>query len=282
MSYKEKLKAAQTTGTDYPKIEPSFFLKMKEIEGKAVFAYWSKEKEKDIINSQPITGMLVGTAMNMEAYSDDLGRNGGSYKSTYYFNKSHQLGILAPKKDGFGIVFKGTAVEAETWLNKEAGTMPHKKAILFILTVKGELIAVQTNLSIAIDQLNAFKGKETLFDNMITLTPRIFASDNKDISTKCKTILGKFASKNPPKYAEISVAGAITDEWIEEVNGETVIDKFAEWKKYVLDSNVTVDEKKEEEKPMIDRTTEKYVAPENPKLPEPEDEPFDDSSDLPF
>jgi len=281
MSYKEKLKAAQTTGTDYPKIEPAFFLKMKEIEGKAVFAYWDKTAEKDIIIAKPITGMLIGTAMNMEAYSDDLGRHGGSYKSTYYFNKSHQLGILAPKKEGFGIVFKGTAAEAEVWLNKESGTQPHKKAIFFVLTVKGELIAVQTNLSIAIDQLSVFKGKETLFDNLITLTPKIFSQDNKAISGKCKTILGKFASKNPPKYAEISVAGEITEEWIAEINGEAVIDNYAEWKKYVLDSNVGVEEKKEEEVDLVTSDKATYVAPENPKLPEPIDE-IEESDGLPF
>lgn len=256
MSYKDKLKQAQQTGIDRPKIELSYFFRMKEDEkGRVAFNYYDKDKdkEKDVFIVKPLMGMHIGTAMTMEAYSDDLGSKGGTYRSTYYFNKSHKMGVLAPTKGGFGIVHQGTAEEIESFMQQKSGGAVHKRAVLFILTQKGDLIGVQTNLAIAIDQLK--KVKDKTLDYMITLTPSLYGKD-ANVTANCDKILGKFAAKNPPKYADISVGDAIDEAWVDSIDGETFIDMFTEYKKYVLADNIDEPVKVEEPAPTTTGTAD--------------------------
>lgn len=201
---KDLLKKSQSNGDSksYTKLDISLRIDVKEKDGKPMFHWYDKSKEegkRDVYHKGPIKGILIGDAMVMSSFDEDLGSNGGQYYTGYYFNKQHQNVVF--HTGGSKPDFKGTGEEIEHWMTTTTSSKgAKKKKVLFILTDKG-LVAVETNLSIAIDQMKT-KG-DKFQEYMIALLPKKYDPETESISAKAKEYLGKFAAKNPPKYAEI-------------------------------------------------------------------------------
>ncbi len=226
--FKNKLKQSQGGGSQYPKLPVVHTVELKEAGSDVEFQIYDKDQKVDVKYADEISGILIGTAMQVSSYSDNLGRNGGQYKSDFYVNNKNVV-LFAPTANGYKVVSKGTMDEVEKYINENSTGTAKKRQVIFVLTPAG-LLAVVTNLSIAIDQIG--KHRESLTENQIVLTAKLFDEKDESISKKAKEFLGKFRTKNPPKYASVSVGQPITEELWNELGADYTIEQFTSWKKY--------------------------------------------------
>jgi len=231
-SIKDRLSKSQGAGNAVPKLEIAARIKLKEdATGKATFVTWDNEKKEDTLIDPPIKGILIGQAMEASSYSDNLGSKGGNYTSSYYFRNDESIALFAPSPKGYAIVAKGAMPVIEEYITKNSTSILKKRQVLFVLTEDG-LVAVTTNLSIAIDQITAHK--EELQEKYVLLNPQTFFEADTTISKKAKEYLGKFRQKNPPKYAAITVGDFISEEDFNNWKAESVIDEYMKWKEFKM------------------------------------------------
>lgn len=270
-NFKDKLKSTQGGGNNYPKlpIVKTFEMKEDESSSDVAFCSYNKESQSNEFRKEPITGIFIGAAMVMSSYSDSLGRNGGQYKSEHYVNNSHPMALFAPNGQKYEVVCKGSAKEIETFIDANSTGNAKKRQVLYVLTSAG-LIAVLTNLSIAIDQIGT--NREALQEKFIVLTPKVFEESADDISKKAKDFLGKFRTKNPPKYASVSLGMDITDELWGSLGGDAATDAYAEWKKF-KEAGGAIEEKKEETV-TTNKSSHELPPPVNYTPTEDDDLPF--------
>ncbi len=250
---REKMREAHGGGSDFVKLDVAMRYDLKDDEsGNISFSYYSREEEKHLFSRKPIEGILIGSANIMSAYDDDLGTKGGTYMSSPYFTNNDHVALFAPGKSGYDVVFRGLVSEAEAWINANSTSQrATKRKVLYVLNLKG-IISIITNMTIAIDQMR--QVQESLLDNFVKLTPRRYNPDSPNISKKAQDILGKFARKNPPKYANIELSGVITDESYNTLKGDEVLDKFLAWKKSIsVEPTNAIPSVKTEPEPVVPR-----------------------------
>lgn len=232
MSFKDKLKQSQGTGSSYPRLPLIATIEIKDSPtGVPEFQCYDKEQKANVKVGAPLKGIFIGSAMQISAYSDNIGSKGGNYKSDFYI-KTDNINLYEPQRDGrYKSVVKGTMDEVTSFLsNIRPAVTVKKRQVIFLLT-EGGLVAVVTNMSIAIQQIGDIRDR--LQENMISLTPTLFDEGNPKITKKTKEYLGKFRQKNPPKYADIEVAELITEEVFDAFNGGETTDAFLAWKKHI-------------------------------------------------
>lgn len=271
---RERLKEAQSGGgKTYTKLNIVRSIEVTEKDGKPCFKFYNKDSEEEDKNTyfdKPIKGIFIGDAMQMSAFDQNMGANGGQYRTGFYFNKKHKFAIFHNDRGTFKTDLVGTAEEIEAFIRTNATGNPVKRKVLFILTEKG-LVSVTTNMSIAIDHLN--KKKEQLESHEITLMPRIYSPNIECVSKSTKDIIGKLAAKNPPKFAEILVGDEI--KWEKYLDADAAIETFIKWRKEKLGGVEDVVEEEEEETPVINEP--ESSGPEAIDMPD-----DDDDSGLPF
>lgn len=236
-------------------------------EGRPCFRYYDKEKEETIYEAATVKGILIGTAMRLSVFDPNYGGNGGSYKSNFYAGNNF-LVLFSPRGE---VAVKGDMEEIEAYIAKEIGATPRKKQILFVLNSTG-LTAVETNLSIAIDQLRG-QDDEIWIDRAINLIPTMYSPDDPNISKKAHGYLGKLAAKNKPCYANIVHGEPLTDKIWEDVGADKHLDNYLKWR-----------EQETSRKPMPDQANtppdEAYTEEAEIVKQAPEDE--EERDDLPF
>ncbi|MBL0317472.1 MAG: hypothetical protein IPP69_17575 [Flavobacteriales bacterium] len=183
--FKNKLKQSQGGGSQYPKLPVVHTVELKEAGSDVEFQIYDKDQKVNVKYAGEISGILIGTAMQVSSYSDNLGRNGGQYKSDFYVNNKNVV-LFAPTANGYKVVSKGTMDEVEKYINENSTGTAKKRQVIFVLTPAG-LLAVVTNLSIAIDQID--KHRESLTENQIVLTAKLFDEKDESISKKAKEFL---------------------------------------------------------------------------------------------
>lgn len=235
MSWKDKLKDAQKTNTSsFPKIETELVLEMKEnAKGKPAFRFWNSETEKAEYYDKPIQGVYIGRAFRCFAFDPNWGSKGGSYMSALYLYNTN-ITIFSPTMQASSKRFTGSREDVEKWLTSQGVKDNVSTKLCLLLATKQGLYEIRTNTSIGIDMFNKLDD-DKLLSNKIVLTPTIYDPDNENISSGTKKILGKFASKNPPKYAEIDVGEEITEEDAAILNLEKFADMYNTWKTSMLD-----------------------------------------------
>lgn len=277
MSFKDKLKSSQQAsgGTNFPKLNIAEVLEVKSDAGMGVsFFSYDKETQQNKDIGKKLKGIYIGSAMQLSSFSNDLGQNGGNYKSDYYVSNEN-ITLFAPTKDGYKKVKTGNLDEIEQYVVSQGAPKPKKRYVLFVLTSKG-LFAVLTNVSIAIDQINVHK--EALVEKYISLETKVFDPASPTISKKAKDFLGKLVKNNPPKYAEITVADEISEDYFNSCNGEVYIDEYTAWREYKMG--------KKEAEPTVQDKPQPTQWPNTPpkndlsKLTQADLE--EDNSDLPF
>ena len=226
---KSKLKGSQG-GSDFVKLPILKTYSVKEVNGEPMFLYWNKEKEENETTDNIFSkGIYIGGAMRLTAYDDNLGAKGGNFFSNYYFNRESVV-LFKPGKTTT-VACKGNMDEVEKWIASNTTSKIAKKKWCFFILTKNGLVEVQTNLSIAIDHIKKFK--DPLTEKYCILTPAMFTPDTKDISNSCKQMLGKFATKNPPAYASLSVDEMISEDDFDNWGAVECIDTYNAWKKQI-------------------------------------------------
>jgi len=247
---KDALRTSQGSGNALPQLNIAKRISLKEIGGEVVFSYYDKEIKENVEYPSPIVGILIGQAMEASSYSDNLGSKGGNYTSSYYFTNNDTIALFAHTPKGYEVVHKGNMEAIEAYIKKESTGNLKKKQVLFILTAEG-LIAVSTNLSIAIDQVRT--NKEELSEKYLVLTPMLFE------------YLGKFRQKNPPKYAEISTGKFISELDFDKWGAPKMIAEYKAWKEFKTKGGV-------EQPETSDQPKVNYSAPANRMQPNKEAE----------
>lgn len=236
MSYKDRLKQSQRGNfNEAPKLTIVYNFDVKENpkNNKVCFSFWDKSEDEEVktqkFSSRDITGIFLGAALKMTAFSSELGKNGGTYFTSIYFKNSDIITLFAPGADGKSIKKFSGNIEAVKSFLVNSRCQPKVHRCLYLLTNLG-LVKVETNVTIAIDQMN--RVEKELSDRLMVLTPMLYDPDGKTISKRGKDYLSKLAVKNPPKYAEISLGSEITDQQAEEWGLEAAIDEFMAWKEF--------------------------------------------------
>lgn len=243
-SIREKLGASQGGQTSFVKLPTVHSWSVAEDEdGNIVFKRWDKTLEKNILSEHPLEGIYIGGAMKLSAFDDNLGSSGGNYFSSHYVNKENIVLFRPGKK--IESVAKGNIEVIEKWIaTNTTARSPRKKWCFFVLTEDG-LIEIQSNITIAIDQLK--RHKEAIKENYAHFTPSLY-DETSDLTKSCKEMLGKFAKKNPPKYAYLQASELISIEDWEGWEAEETIKIFAEWKKQKASITTAIAEEVEETK----------------------------------
>jgi hypothetical protein len=193
--------------------------------------YDSEAKTEEEVKS--ISGALIGKCYVLEQYDNSLKK---TWRSNYVFDNNNVM-IFSPI-DGKKAFDKPISYkDAKAWLTAKVGGAKSKYVYWVYDLDSCVLYAVYSNISIAIDQSNRYK-KEIGNGNRITLNPEEY-SQNTQISTATKEMLGKVALKNKPNFANISFSNdPITDEEAETSGLMDIIDKFNEYSKVTVAAKV--------------------------------------------
>lgn len=220
-------------GNIKPEFNIDLFIEAKaDTDGKPSFTYYDKEKSERKFSYNPLEGYLLGVGNELSAFSSELGSRGGTYESSPYWSND-LITLWEPSRSGSKKVVVGTIDEVESWLVVNGvGDRVRKRKLLFILS--GEMvIQIKTNMSLSINDSNKFQPTTFLY-NKIVLTPTMYDPDDPDISSKSKKYLGDFAKRNKPTYAKMTTGGTISSSEFDEHKIGDWINKFLEWKKYLL------------------------------------------------
>jgi hypothetical protein len=222
MSWKDKRKSENKPILN----EKRVYVKLDKETQKLGFMSYDKESKININLGNEIKGVLLGTAMAMECYDSKFNKNnGGTYKTPYIFNTKN-VACFSPTGN---FEMSSDYKSVKEYMQKEAGANPRVFQVLFIYTGKS-IIAVYTNISIAIGQLNKYQSN--LMYNYININTEEYNKDTSDVDKKAKELMGKLANQNPPKFANITIGKEISDEWATECNLENIIDMFNDYKSY--------------------------------------------------
>jgi hypothetical protein len=222
----------------YPKINVDMYIDVRVEEGKTIpsFAYYDSENSKLKFTTKPIKGILIGEVMTVAGFSTSEEKY---YKSSFYTNKTNAIVLL---KEG-QVAFKGTADQAADWLVTIKKTnAPSKRKVFLVLTEKG-LIAVSTNMIIAIDQIRVVKRKsnDIFVFNFIELNPKRYDPNDTTLSADThKRLKITAANKNYPYYASVSVGAKITEQNLTDYNEADRMVEYTTWLDYINKGGVSV------------------------------------------
>lgn len=246
MTYKDSLKKSQNQSGERPRLDLTYIFETKGDDGGTpCFRYWDKEACENKYIHNPINGIFIGSAMKLSIF-DDSDSKGMSYNSDYYFS-NNKIALFNPFSKDRRPVVSGTKEDIEKFAADLTGNIKKCKTI-FLYTKQG-LVEISTNLTIAIDQLSV--DTNTFLDNEIILTPALYDPEDETISAGAKKWLGKFAPKNPPKYANITIGDHITLTPEEEKILVGIVENFDKWcefkKSFTSKTDANVENKPEPE-----------------------------------
>ena len=276
MNYRDKMKQSQQQGNDFPNFQSHIIQRYdlsEDADGNTAFRRWDKTAEENRYIKEPLQGIYLGDALQLSAFSDEIGANGGTFTSSYYFTNDNKIALFKPTSKGYEKITSGDIKFIESYISDNATGNIKKRKIIFLLIKEG-VISIETNLIIYISHINALRkvDKDVFIDNMMKLVPMRYDAANPCVDKRAQGFLGKFVIKNPPRYVDIETGKSITDKIIEEWGAEKVIDDFISWREFITQDKV---DKLDEVK-----ITEKIVDPDTI---DPIDLPNDDEpSDLPF
>lgn len=277
MSWRDKAKEAQGEQSAFPNFlkNVSFSFEMKKDDkGETTFSYWDRDKEERKFIKKPMEGVLIGEAMKLYQYSDNIGRNGGTVSSSIFFDYKDS-GVAF---SGGSITNKGRMKDIKQEILSEYGGCKTRR-VLFVLTING-LYEIVTNIALAIFDKNQLEA-DILRSNMIKITPSTYNPDDPKYDAKLKKHIGKQAGTNKPRYAFIESSSEITDDMAEDLGLESVFDKYLEWKEFTTQAN-----NEEIEGAEKSNTSEQEVTEINDNAPpisiDNAPPPEEDENDLPW
>jgi len=220
------------SGQTIPTLDIISRFSVKENGGKPKFRYWNRDngdKGEEVFFNNQIEGILIGEAMQFSAYDNE---NEVMYNSSMYLRKNNKIALF---KKG-NKVASGTLENLEKYLVSE-GVSQIKKRWIYIILTKTGLISVETNVSIAIDQIKQIKknNKDAFIDNFIVLKPDVYDPDDKYFSQGLhKRMKITKAKKNYPFFARIEVGDEISENDFDEYNEEFYAEQFTEWTDFIM------------------------------------------------
>lgn len=238
MTWRDTLKDSQKTSeSNFPTISADMVLDIKENDkGNPAFRYWDKNKEENVFIAAPISGVYIGRAFRLSAFDSNFGKNGATYSSALYLFNSNITMFAPTTGSGKSNRFTGSKDEVSKWLTDEGvSDNPSVKTCILVATKRG-LLEIRTSTTISIQQFNEIDA-EVFLDNKITLTPSLYDPDDEYFTQKTKKMLGKFAAKNPPKYASISIGEEITDQEAESLKVLEHAGDFKKWKDWIIEKS---------------------------------------------
>jgi len=283
MGLKDQLKERQAKES-IPSFKPDAYLDVrKNDKGKPAFQTWDSEKKEAVYSTAAIEGYLIGKAFVTQGFDAGWGSKGGTFKSTPWFNKKNIVALFNPAGD---VAVKDTVefIKANMDEFSEGTVLPKTYLYYYVLSKKtGQVLAVKTNTTIGIDQVNQFQGQDITNDYYIKLKPTTYDPEDDCISNKAKKMLGSLAKSNPPKYAKL-VQGPLLDEAELEKQGVLdIVDKFKEWEAHLNKSgDVVVEEKTKEDKIQEDMTLRQAATDSAVANFEQPEQIEDEDSGLPF
>lgn len=269
MSNRDRVSKNQSGGQgEIPRLPIDIRLTMKEnpTTGKPSFALWDKENKVDKFGANPLKGLLIGFAMIMRAFDETLGKFGLTITSAPYVSKDNIV-IFDPQTNKK--LAQGTKEEITLTI---AAKYPHADkpgvgVLLYLYTFPakgqpGKLYEIATNSTLAFDGMK--QHQKDLVDNYTILIPTLYDTADLTITGKAHEGLGKFAKKNPPKYAKITIGERIPDELYDTKEVSEILDAWDTWKNFQLNKKEVQDA---QETPNNDNnsTTRTSAPPPAPK-----------------
>lgn len=249
--------------------------------GKAMLTYWSKENEKLIGTSKPVDGFYLGYGFVMEAFDSKFGNKGGTYKTSVYFKKTDNVNLYNPIGNKETRMPAGD-MEASIASYTESAVTVKKKLVLYLVSrEKGTVMAISTNVSIGIEQIQNLVSNQSVNDYWIKVFPAVYSTEDTSLK-KCHKYLGPLAVKNPPNYARIEISDPLDNENLSAINAVEKLDEFEAWKKAISEQQDISSE--QETAPVANvpkspaakqvETPEEYQDDNNSQIGEEDDLPF--------
>ena len=227
MSWKDDLKKSQSgEQSNYPQFlkKVQYYLEIKANEkGKISFKYYDREKQENVFITKPIKGVLIGSSMRASAFNPNAGRNGSELTTSAYFTNKDKGVVFGMGKQ----LFNGTIEQCHQYMNDETNALKKKKE-LYIITEQGALLAIRTSVTLSIVDIDAVG--ESIADNWCNFVPREYVPEEH--TKKAHSFLGKFASTNRPKYANIRLSEDVIDDDFGINVIKPFIDLFDEFKEF--------------------------------------------------
>lgn len=234
-SIRERMKAQakEGQGQSYTKLSPDVVLSVKEVDGKIGFSYYDKATKENKFIPKPIEGVFVGRCMSAEWFDATIGQRGGTWATSFYYSKDKVV-LFKPGSTGYEKVMEGNFDEIEGYLRSRRVSANAKKFQVLLVKMKwggeAKLVAVKTNISIAITQLKKVDA-DMQFDYYIKLTPKKYAEGEVDFDKKTTPATMNLMRTNPPKYASISFDKPMNDVEFDSLGAEGAIEMFNKWLK---------------------------------------------------
>jgi hypothetical protein len=228
MSWKDKRKETFTSNTERPSLGEKR-VQIKEHDGDVCFLMYKKNEDgggENINLGKELKGLLLGIATSYEAFDDKFGKNGGSWRTGYIFDKGNTA-VFDPTGK---FLMSADRETCKKFINAETGERPRFLTVYFLLTTDG-IYAVYSNGTIGLDQQKRYKN--SLMYNYAILNTEVYSKDS-DVTKEADEMLGKFRFKNPPKFANLKVGDPIDDDFAEEAGVDDAMDLFDHYKKYYV------------------------------------------------
>lgn len=291
-SIRDKYKnEAKQNRAGYIRLSPDLKLDVKaDASGEAMFVYYDKEKKENVAIKKPVEGILVGRCMQCSWFDATLGSNGGNWETAYFYTKNKVI-LFKPGSSGYEKVMEGQFEEIETYLRSRGVNANGKKTQVVFVKIRGAsgpmLVAVRTNLSIAITQLNSIDADRP-FDYFVTLTPKVYRDGDIAFGKKTTQATKNLMKTNPPKYASISFDKPMNDIDFESLGAEESIETFKKWVSEQSPAQPSGDA--QQQSAQVQSSGPGYSGPSDsqfdnfapPVNDEPEPDFGDGSDDLPF
>jgi hypothetical protein len=224
---------AKQGGSNFTKLSPdlTFEVKQNKDTGQVSFVYYDKEKKENRSIVKPIEGALIGRCMQASWFDANIGQRGGNWQTSFFYTKDKVV-LFKPGSTGYEKVMDGTFDEIDSYVRSRGVTATAKKAQVLFVKIKGTekplLVAVKTNLSIAITQLNGVT-REMPFDYFVKLTPVAYEEGQVEFSKKTTQSTKNLMRTNPPKYASISFQKPMNDIEFDLLGAGESMETFQKW-----------------------------------------------------
>lgn len=216
-------------GSSAPKLRIESQLETDRLDGIPCFSYWDKDKKENIASRNPFAGIFIGHSMSVTAFDKNAGAKGGSWETSHYFTKSDTITLFRPTARGSEKFMTGLVPDVIAEMSKQ-NLQPKKKYTLYILTLKGKLVSLKSNVTLCINEMNNVKNE--LSDRVMIFSPKVYDANDTSINKKVHEMLGPLAATNQPTYVRVTPGDELSDKIIEDTDLITHLTEFKAWKDY--------------------------------------------------
>jgi hypothetical protein len=231
-NWKNELKDSRSSSGNFTRMEVDLKLEVRnDKDGNPSFHYFDKtkgENGENMYTYKPLVGVIIGEANMLSAFDE-----AGSFRSSDFFSNNDTIIVFQRGEK----VFSGNRDQCDQFLKQNSrGGRGKMIKVIYVLSDSGKMIRVETNMSLAIDQI--MRVRSIMDDKMGVCKLDSYSEDHKYISKRTKESLGSLAKKNPPAFLLMEPGAEITDDFAEKNDLVGKVKNFAKYRSERTSANI--------------------------------------------